>query len=72
MRYGVIYVTGKGRHPKFYDPETHKSYPIKPPGLPKDKDRQKATKADYADRKKAKTVKSVVLTPLDKKELHMT
>lgn len=25
-RYGVVYVTGKGRHPKFYDPETHKSY----------------------------------------------
>jgi len=21
-RYGIIYVTGKGRHPKFYDPET--------------------------------------------------
>jgi hypothetical protein len=20
--YGVIYVTGRGRHPKFYDPET--------------------------------------------------
>lgn len=24
-RYGVIYVTGKSRHPKFYDPETRKS-----------------------------------------------
>jgi hypothetical protein len=23
--YGILYVTGKGRHPKFYDPETHKS-----------------------------------------------
>jgi len=22
-KYGIIYVTGKGRHPKFYDPETH-------------------------------------------------
>ena len=31
-RYGVIYVTGKGRHPKFYDPETHSSYPIKSHG----------------------------------------
>ncbi len=31
-RYGVIYVTGKGRHSKFYDPETHKSYPIKSHG----------------------------------------
>jgi hypothetical protein len=24
-KYGVVYVTGKGRHPKFYDPETHRS-----------------------------------------------
>ena len=31
-KYGIIYVTGKGRHPKFYDPETHKSYPIKSHG----------------------------------------
>ena len=31
-RYGIIYVTGKGRHPKFYDPETHKAYPIKSHG----------------------------------------
>jgi len=31
-RYGIIYVTGKGRHPKFYDPDTHKSYPIKSHG----------------------------------------
>ena len=31
-RYGIIYVTVKGRHPKFYDPETHKSYPIKSHG----------------------------------------
>ena len=30
--YGIIYVIGKGRHPKFYDPETHKSYPIKSHG----------------------------------------
>jgi len=30
--YGIIYVTGKGRHPKFYDPETHMSYPIKSHG----------------------------------------
>ena len=25
-------VSGKGRHPKFYDPETHRSYPIKSHG----------------------------------------
>ena len=31
-QYGIIYRTGKGRHPKFYDPETHKSYPIKSHG----------------------------------------
>ncbi|MFV1951653.1 MAG: type II toxin-antitoxin system HicA family toxin [Nitrospinota bacterium] len=31
-KYGIIYVTGKGRHPKFYDPETKKSYPIKSHG----------------------------------------
>jgi len=30
--YGIIYVTGKGRHPKFYDFEIHKSYPIKSHG----------------------------------------
>lgn len=28
-KYGIVYKTGKGRHPKFYDPETHKSYPVK-------------------------------------------
>ena len=28
-KYGIIYVSGKGRHPKFYDPETRRSYPIK-------------------------------------------
>lgn len=31
-KYGIIYVTGKGRHPKFYDPEAKKSYPIKSHG----------------------------------------
>ncbi len=31
-KYGAIYVTGKGRHPKFYDPETKKSYPVKSHG----------------------------------------
>jgi len=31
-RYGIIYVTGKGRHPKFHDSETRKSYPIKSHG----------------------------------------
>ena len=30
--YGIVYVTGKGRHPKFYDPETNKSYPVKSHG----------------------------------------
>ena len=29
---GIIYVSGKGRHPKFYDPETRRSYPIKSHG----------------------------------------
>ena len=31
-KYGIIYMTGKGRHPKFYDPETHATYPIKSHG----------------------------------------
>lgn len=31
-QYGIVYITGKGRHPKFYDPETKKSYPIKSHG----------------------------------------
>ena len=31
-KYGIIFVTGKGRHPKFYDPETRRSYPIKSHG----------------------------------------
>ena len=31
-KYGIIYITGKGRHPKFYDPETKKSYPVKSHG----------------------------------------
>ena len=31
-KYSIIYVTGRGRHPKFYDPETHKSYSIKSHG----------------------------------------
>jgi predicted RNA binding protein YcfA (HicA-like mRNA interferase family) len=31
-RFGIIYVTGKGRHPKFYDPEAGKSYPVKSHG----------------------------------------
>jgi hypothetical protein len=25
-RYGVVYVTGKGRHPKFYDPESPEAF----------------------------------------------
>jgi len=31
-RFGITYVTGKGRHPKFYDPETRKSYLVKSHG----------------------------------------
>ncbi|MDY0042729.1 MAG: type II toxin-antitoxin system HicA family toxin [Desulforhabdus sp.] len=31
-RYGIIFVTGKGRRPKFLDPETNKSYPVKSHG----------------------------------------
>lgn len=31
-RYGIVYMAGRGRHPKFYDPETRKSYPIKSHG----------------------------------------
>ncbi len=30
--YGIAYQTGKGRHPKFFDFETKKSYPIKSHG----------------------------------------
>ena len=28
-KYDIIYVTGSGRHPKFYEPQTKKSYPVK-------------------------------------------
>jgi len=31
-KYGIIYITGKGRHPRLYDPETHRSYPVKSHG----------------------------------------
>jgi len=31
-KFGIIYVTGSGRHPKFYEPQTKKSYPIKSHG----------------------------------------
>lgn len=31
-KYGIIFITGKGRHPKFYDLETKKSYPVKSHG----------------------------------------
>ncbi len=31
-KYGIIFVVGKGRHPKFFDPETKKSYPVKSHG----------------------------------------
>jgi len=30
--YGIVYKTGVGRHPKFLDPETGKSYPVKSHG----------------------------------------
>ncbi|MBC8456513.1 MAG: hypothetical protein H8D67_00775 [Deltaproteobacteria bacterium] len=30
--YGILYITGKGRHPKFFDPETGRSYPVKSHG----------------------------------------
>jgi predicted RNA binding protein YcfA (HicA-like mRNA interferase family) len=30
--YGIVYVAGKGRHPKFFDPETRKTYPVKAHG----------------------------------------
>ena len=31
-KFGIIYIAGKGRHPKFFDPETKKSYPVKSHG----------------------------------------
>jgi predicted RNA binding protein YcfA (HicA-like mRNA interferase family) len=31
-RHGIIYVTGKGRHSKFYNPESRRSYPVKSHG----------------------------------------
>jgi len=31
-RYGIVYMIGRGRHPKFYDPETRRSYPVKSHG----------------------------------------
>ncbi len=31
-KYGIEYVAGKGRHPKFFAPSTGKSYPIKSHG----------------------------------------
>jgi len=31
-KFGIIYVTGSGRHPKFYEPQTKKSYPVKSHG----------------------------------------
>jgi len=32
IKYGILYISSKGRHPKFYDPETRKSYPVKSHG----------------------------------------
>jgi predicted RNA binding protein YcfA (HicA-like mRNA interferase family) len=31
-KYGIVYVTGKGRHPKFFDPQTKRAYPVKAHG----------------------------------------
>ena len=31
-RFGIVYVTGKGRHPKFFNTQTKRSYPIKAHG----------------------------------------
>lgn len=31
-KYGIVYVAGKGRHPKFYDTETKRNYPVKSHG----------------------------------------
>ena len=31
-RFGIAYMQGKGRHPKFYDSETGNSYPVKSHG----------------------------------------
>jgi predicted RNA binding protein YcfA (HicA-like mRNA interferase family) len=31
-KYGIVYVTGKGRHPKVFDPQTKRSYPVKAHG----------------------------------------
>ncbi len=31
-KHGIIYITGKGRHPKFFDPETKRAYPVKAHG----------------------------------------
>jgi len=31
-KYGIVYKTGKGRHPKFFDPQTKKIYPVKAHG----------------------------------------
>jgi len=31
-RYGIVYMTGRGRHPKFYDAETRRSCPVKSHG----------------------------------------
>ncbi len=31
-KYGIVYVTGKGRHPKFFDPQTKRTYPVKAHG----------------------------------------
>ena len=31
-KYGIVYVTGKGRHPKFFDHQAKRTYPVKAHG----------------------------------------
>ena len=31
-KYGIVYVTGIGRHPRFFDPQTKRTYPVKAHG----------------------------------------
>ena len=31
-KYGIVYKTGKSRHPKFFDPQTKRIYPVKDHG----------------------------------------
>lgn len=31
-KYGIAFLTGRGRHPKVFDPQTKRSYPVKAHG----------------------------------------